>query len=173
MKLLITTSGSAHYRNKVYAVAIGRRGVTNRKTEGDGASPAGTYRLRRAFYRADRILPPITDLELIKIKNTDGWCDAPKDPNYNKLVTLPYHASYEALHRRDSAYDIVITTDHNTDPVVSGAGSAIFIHLKKGKGDQSTEGCVAFSEPDLREILRLWNPTNDRLVIQLAYGVQK
>ena len=173
MRLLINADGTAHYRNKVYAVAIGRNGITNRKAEGDGASPAGVYKLCGAFYRADRILPPTTDLELLKIKDSDGWCDAPNDPNYNKLVTLPYPASCETLHRNDPSYDILVTTDHNTDPTLSGAGSAIFVHLKNGSKHQSTEGCIAFSGPNLREILRLWDPDNDRLVIRSVYGGQK
>ena len=173
MRLVITTDGTAHYRNKVYAATIGRTGITNKKTEGDGASPAGIYRLCKAFYRADRVLPPITSLDLAKIKNTDGWCDAPDDRNYNNLVTLPYHASYEAFYRSDPAYNIVVETDYNTDPVVPGAGSAIFVHLKKEDKSQNTEGCIAFSEPDLRDILRLWKPNKDRLVIEFTPECQK
>ena len=173
MQLLITTNGTAHYRNRVYAAAIGRKGITNDKTEGDGASPAGTYELCKALYREDRVLPPTTALNLFKIKNTDGWCDAPNDPNYNKLVTLPYHAHHEILHRSDPAYDILVTTNHNTDPVVPGAGSAIFLHIIKDSEYQSTEGCVAFSESNLREILSLWNPYKDRLVIQFTGEGQK
>ncbi|MEE2661890.1 MAG: L,D-transpeptidase family protein [Pseudomonadota bacterium] len=173
MRLLITADGTAHYRNKVYAATIGRTGIIKKKKEGDGASPAGNFQLCKVFYRADRILPPITGLELAKIKNTDGWCDAPEDHNYNSLVASPYHASYEALYRSDSAYDIVVETDYNTDPVISGAGSAIFVHLTKGDKSQNTEGCIAFSEPDLREILRLWQPNNDRLVIEFTHEHQK
>ena len=32
------------------------------------------------------------------------------------------------LWREDQAYDLVIETSHNTNPIIKGKGSAIFVH---------------------------------------------
>src|SRR5947208_8017899 len=85
--------------------ACGVGGVRPDKREGDGASPAGTFPLLRAFYRADRIAPPHTALPLVALRPHDGWVDDPADPQYNRLVSLPYAASHEMMWREDGLYD--------------------------------------------------------------------
>ncbi|MEC7490737.1 MAG: L,D-transpeptidase family protein [Pseudomonadota bacterium] len=173
MELYILASGGAYFGGNFYRAAIGRRGITNCKSEGDGATPAGTFRLCRVFFRADRVSPPQTDLDTAQITPGDCWCDAPEDANYNSLVTLPYHSSCEPLYRKDPAYDILVTTSHNTNPTIPGAGSAIFLHVIKHPTYEPTEGCIAFSESGLREILESWNPLSDYLVIGSNPVVQK
>src|SRR5580765_7414303 len=69
--------------------ACGRGGVRADKREGDGASPAGTFALLQAYYRADRIAPPSTHLPIQALRPEDGWVDEPADANYNRLVSLP------------------------------------------------------------------------------------
>ena len=54
-----------------------------------------------------------------------GWSDDPKDPRYNKLVRIPRKFGFEKIFREDKAYDIIITTDYNSNPVVPNKGSAI------------------------------------------------
>jgi len=124
--------------------AIGKGGTkpAAEKREGDGASPIGQWPLRRVLYRADRISAPNTHLPTAPIAPGDGWCDAPDDPNYNRPVPLPYPASAETLWREDHVYDIIVILGHNDDPVVPGAGSAIFWHLAR-PDFRPTEGCVA------------------------------
>ena len=139
-----------------FRCAIGRSGMTKatEKKEGDGASPIGCWPLRRVFYRADKIAAPDTELPLLPIREHDGWCDDPADPQYNRLVTLPYTASHEKMWRDDDVYDIVVELGHNDDPPVPGLGSAIFLHVAK-PDYQPTEGCIALSETDLRTVLKL------------------
>jgi L,D-peptidoglycan transpeptidase YkuD (ErfK/YbiS/YcfS/YnhG family) len=134
--------------------ALGKGGLTPaaEKREGDGAGPIGVWPLRRVLYRPDKAPPPKTALSLEPIHPQDGWCDAPLDPAYNRPVTLPYPASAERMWRDDGLYDLVVVLGHNDDPVVPGAGSAIFLHL--AKPDYSpTEGCVALARPDLEALL--------------------
>lgn len=155
----------AVYRGRQFDCAVGRTGITADKTEGDGASPAGRYRLVRARFRADRVAAPETALDCAVLSHTDGWCDDPGHADYNRAVALPHPASCETLWRDDGLYDIVVVTDHNSTPAVAGHGSGIFVHIAGGPDYPPTRGCVAFAADDLRRILKDWNPDEDRLVI--------
>ena len=137
--------------------ACGRAGVTTDKREGDHASPAGRFPLLRAFYRLDRLPAPKTVLPLAALKPTDGWVDAPGDPAYNTLVTLPYPASHEELWRDDGLYDVIVVIGYNTAPVVPGKGSAIFLHVA-GPDFTGTEGCIAIERDVLVPLLGLLGP---------------
>jgi len=99
-------------------------------------------------------------LPLRAIEKDDGWCDAPADSNYNRLVKLPYPASAENMWREDHLYDLVAVVGYNDDPVVPGKGSAIFLHLARSVGESQsdnkkishyspTQGCVALTYQDL------------------------
>ncbi len=132
--------------------ALGRGGVTRFKREGDGATPAGRFRLLCVSYRADRCRRPRTALPVSRIAPADGWCDDPGDRNYNRPVRLPYPAGHEILWRDDALYDIVVVLDHNIWPRQRGAGSAIFFHIAE-PGFPPTEGCVAVARQAMRRIL--------------------
>lgn len=139
--------------------ALGKGGVIPAadKREGDGASPLGTWIIRKVLYRPDKGGPPQTALPTEAIAPDDGWCDAPGDPAYNRPVKLPYPASCERMWRDDDVYDLVGILAHNDDPVVDGLGSAIFLHLARD-GYAPTEGCVALSREDLEALLAKARP---------------
>jgi L,D-peptidoglycan transpeptidase YkuD (ErfK/YbiS/YcfS/YnhG family) len=124
------------------------------KREGDGASPIGRWPARRVFYRPDKGPPPETGLPVIGLKPEDGWSDDPSEPSYNRLVPLPCRGSHERLWREDGLYDLIVELGYNDDPVVAGAGSAIFLHVARA-GYATTEGCIALAEDDLRAVLRM------------------
>lgn len=137
--------------------AIGPGGITVKGGEGDGITPRGVYPIREIFYRADRIAKPDTALPLRAIQKDDGWCDAPTDPHYNRLVKLPYPASAEHMWRDDHLYDLVAVLGYNDDPVVPGKGSAIFLHLAK-PDYAHTHGCVALNSDDALAALKQLRP---------------
>jgi L,D-peptidoglycan transpeptidase YkuD (ErfK/YbiS/YcfS/YnhG family) len=145
--------------------ALGPAGVTAAaaKREGDGKSPAGAWPLRRVLWRPDRRPAPDTALPAQPLALQDGWCDDPADPAYNRPVTLPYPASAERLWRDDDVYDLIVILGHNDDPVVPGAGSAVFLHLAR-PDYAPTQGCVALAARDLEDLLRQAMP-GDALVI--------
>ncbi len=137
---------------RTYRAALGRGGVRTDKQEGDGATPAGLLPLRRVLYRADKLPIPRTTLPREPIAETDGWCDDPGHPDYNRPVQLPHPARCEELWRRDAVYDIVAVLGWNDAPVERGRGSAIFLHV--ARADYApTEGCVALALADLTAIL--------------------
>jgi L,D-peptidoglycan transpeptidase YkuD (ErfK/YbiS/YcfS/YnhG family) len=139
--------------------ALGRGGVKPAadKREGDGASPAGVWPIRRLLYRSDRGPAPPTALLTEAIAADDGWCDAPGDNAYNRPVKLPYPASAESMWRDDEVYDLVLVLGHNDDPPTPSLGSAIFLHLAR-PGYPPTEGCVAIGRDDMLELLRVARP---------------
>lgn len=151
---------------KSFRCALGATGVTTTKREGDKATPAGRFPIRRVFYRADRMAPPPTALPVTPIGPEDGWCDDPADPRYNRRVPLPYPASHETLWREDRVYDIVVELGYNDDPPVPGRGSAIFMHVAR-PGYAPTEGCVALALADLEAVLAACGP-GDTITVHAA-----
>lgn len=136
----------------VFRVSLGHGGVRADKLEGDGATPCASLPLRRVFYRADREAIPSASVPVEPLCEADGWCDAPGDPRYNRRVALPYSGRHERLWRQDGFYDLVGVLGWNDAPVVSGRGSAIFLH--GARADYApTEGCIALAMADLRQIL--------------------
>ena len=67
-----------------YKCALGKGGITPDKREGDGATPAGYFTLRRLFYRSDRLPAPETGLISQALNPEDGWCDEPAHDAYNQ-----------------------------------------------------------------------------------------
>jgi L,D-peptidoglycan transpeptidase YkuD (ErfK/YbiS/YcfS/YnhG family) len=147
--------GTLWFAGRGYFCALGRAGVVADKREGDGGTPQGRFFLRELRYRADRIAAPTTSLPAYPIDPADGWCDDPADGAYNRLVRLPLPASAEALMREDDLYDALVVIGYNDDPVVPGAGSAIFLHVAKGQPGafEPTAGCVALPLEDLLRVL--------------------
>ena len=149
--------------------ALGPAGVVDAadKREGDGATPAGIWSLRRLLYRADRLARPQTGLEVRALRPDDGWCDAPNDRRYNLPVTWPYVAGAEQLWRDDGVYDLIVVLGHNDSPVIPGAGSAIFLHVARD-GYPPTQGCVALAREDLLALLRQARPGDALRIVRAA-----
>ncbi|MCG8443404.1 MAG: L,D-transpeptidase family protein [Caulobacterales bacterium] len=154
MEFISWADGAFDLAGRRTRCALGKTGVRPApdKREGDGATPLGRWPLRRALHRPDRLPAPQTRLPLRPIAPDDGWCDAPRDPAYNRPVRLPYPASAEALARADGLYDLIVVLGHNDDPPIPGLGSAIFLHMAR-PGYAPTEGCVALAKADLLALL--------------------
>ena len=69
-----------------FPVALGRGGILANKREGDGGTPRGRFRLKRLWWRADRITRPRTGLPVRPIGPTDAWSEDPSDRRYNRPV---------------------------------------------------------------------------------------
>ena len=149
---VVTPDGRLRLGGQAFRAALGRGGVRADTQEGDGATPAGLLPLRRVLYRADRTAIPRAALPREPIAATDGWCDDPGHPDYNRPVRLPHPARCEELWRRDEVYDLLAVLGWNDAPVQRGRGSAIFLHIAR-PGWAPTEGCVALAEADLRSVL--------------------
>lgn len=151
-----------------YRCAVGRGGVVRDKREGDGATPAGCWPIRRVLYRPDRLSPPAGPFPVAALDPADGWCDDPADGAYNRPVRLPYAASHEALWRADGVYDVIAVLGHNDSPPVPGAGSAVFLHVAR-PDYAPTAGCIALALADLLEVLAAAAPET-RLCVAAGGG---
>jgi L,D-peptidoglycan transpeptidase YkuD (ErfK/YbiS/YcfS/YnhG family) len=150
--------GRLYWSGGSAAAAVGRTGVKADKHEGDGATPAGTYPLVSVLYRPDRVAPPpISQLPVKPLAPNDGWVDEPGDANYNRPVFLPYPASAEQMWREDEVYDALVVIGYNMEPVIPGAGSAIFLHVAT-PDFEPTAGCIAVEKAILLGLLPLLSP---------------
>ncbi|MBG0796383.1 L,D-transpeptidase family protein [Methylocystis sp. L43] len=128
--------------------ALGRSGISRRKREGDGASPAGRWPLLYFYLRA----PNPLRLRWRRTRPHDLWCDDPRSFLYNKPLQAPSRLGHEEMWRKDALYDTVGVMGYNLRPRVRGRGSAIFFHI--ATDDLSpTAGCVALRARDMARLL--------------------
>ena len=156
MTIILKNKVTLLFDDFVFRCAIGKKGLTKNKFEGDKKTPIGRFSLGNLYYRNDRHPKPFTKLKCIPIKKNMGWCDDIKSKkNYNKLIKVDNKIKHEKLFRKDYKYDFIIPINYNTKNTKLGKGSAIFIHLcHKFK---STAGCVALNKKDFLILLKLIN----------------
>ena len=141
--------------------ALGKRGITSKKVEGDKKTPRGTFTLKSIFYRKDRVSKIKSSLLKKKIKKNMGWCDDVRSKYYNKIINFPFNLSAEKLWLKENIYDVVVVINYNLKPVIKEKGSAIFLHIAK-KNYPSTNGCIAIKKKDM---LLLINKINNKTKI--------
>ena len=149
-----SSMGWARLGERRWRCVVGAGGVREDKVEGDSATPAGDFPLRRVLFRNDRLVLPKTGLPARPIGEHDGWCDDPVSSSYNRLVHVPNEWSHEKLWREDALYDVVVVVGYNDDPPEGEWGSAIFLHLAR-EDFSPTKGCVAFARESMMELLPL------------------
>jgi len=163
-RVVVTATAGDHRRGLLAAgplhaaCALGRSGIRRDKREGDGATPAGHWRMVGLLYRADRLPRPMTRLPVSPIRPDLGWCDDPSDRRYNRPVRVPYHGSHERLWREDRLYDLLVVLDYNLAAPRPGAGSAVFLHLASPNFAPAA-GCIAVAPETMRRILALVGTT--------------
>jgi L,D-peptidoglycan transpeptidase YkuD (ErfK/YbiS/YcfS/YnhG family) len=148
---IVITPMGARFKGRRFPCTLGRSGIfpAGKKSEGDGATPAGVHRIVGMLYRPDRLARPAG--WALPIGPRDLWSDDPADEHYNHMVRAPHRFSHERLCRADPVYDLVILTGWNWPYARAGKGSAIFIHQWRRPG-APTAGCVALSRSDLHWI---------------------
>ncbi len=148
-----------------FDASIGRNGFSSpgAKREGDGKTPSGVFPLKLAFGYPESVN---TKMPYCQALSDDVWVDDPDSPDYNRWVKLEKTRadSFERMRRDDDLYKYGIVIEYNTDPVVRGNGSAIFLHVWKCAG-MPTAGCVAVSEENILKILEWLNPAAHPLII--------
>ena len=163
MHILIDKNYLTYNKFKVKC-AIGKKGIGNKRKEGDLITPKGQFKIKYVLYRKDRV-KIVTKLKKKVIKKNMGWCDDPKSSHYNKLVKLPFDYKHEKLYKNENIYDIILVLNYNMNPIKKNKGSAIFIHVAKNNF-KKTEGCVAIKKTNLIKLIKEINP-NTKVKISL------
>ena len=145
-----------YYNNYKLRCAIGKRGITSNKKEGDRKTPKGTFTFGLLFYRRDKIVNLNSTLKMKIIKKNMGWCDDPKSKFYNKLIKFPFKDGAEKLWLKKRIYDLILVINYNLKPTIKKRGSAIFMHLAS-KNYASTKGCIAVNKKDMLLLIKSIN----------------
>jgi L,D-peptidoglycan transpeptidase YkuD (ErfK/YbiS/YcfS/YnhG family) len=148
-----------------FDAVVGRNGFAadGEKREGDGKTPSGIFPLTRTFGYAASIP---TRMPYRQISGDDIWVDDPASSDYNRWMKKGQTAaaSFEEMLRSDGLYRCGAVIEYNTRPVVQGMGSAIFLHIWKGKGT-GTAGCVAMEEAMLVWLLARLDPARNPVAV--------
>ncbi len=135
------------------------------KKEGDGKAPAGIFSLKQAFgYQ-----PFVVEYPYEVYKTTDHCVDDVNSKLYNKIVDstkvkIDYKSKEHMKFPKDYyKYGIVVNHNHIDEKgAVKGAGSCIFIHIKK----VPTAGCTVMTEEEMKEIIKWLDVENEPLLVQ-------
>jgi L,D-peptidoglycan transpeptidase YkuD (ErfK/YbiS/YcfS/YnhG family) len=145
---------------------VGQRGVSERKREGDRTTPAGVFAIGTVMYG---VAPnPGVRYAYRRLVCGDWWVEDPRSPYYNRLRHVPcdtrppFEVTSEDLSRSPTAYRHFAFIRYNTDPIVPGRGSGIFLHASTGR---PTLGCVSLPLPQLVRVLRWLRPANAPLIV--------
>ena len=155
MLIKVKNKDTLLFDNFIFRCVVGKKGISEKKREGDFCTPKGSFELKTVYYRPDRIKHVETKLNIKKIQPDMGWCNDPLNKKYNSLIKINQKIKHEKLYRKDNKYDILVVIDYNYRKPIAFRGSAIFIHLTKSfKG---TAGCIALNKKDLLILLKLVN----------------
>ncbi len=143
---------------------VGRNGVGH-VHEGSGRTPAGVFTLTRAFGSEPN---NGTRLPYVRTGPDFWWDEDPATASYNRLVIsrVSPGGHSENLYYAGTAYTHVVVINYNMNPVIKGAGSAMFLHVSYGA---PTSGCVAVSARSLNALMRWPNPAQHP-VISIGVG---
>ncbi|MET0935146.1 MAG: L,D-transpeptidase family protein [Luteibacter sp.] len=143
------------------------------KTEGDGRSPAGIFRVGEAFGYADT---NGSALPYRGLTASDYCVDVTASPYYNQIVDAKQvgdkavDGATEPMRRDlhfkgDHAYRIGFVIEHNAQGR-KGAGSCIFAHLWKSP-TSPTAGCTAMTDSAMEHLLAWLNPKKKPVFVLL------
>ena len=135
-----------------FRCCVGKNGINSNKNEGDFSTPRGLFKLKKLYFRKDRVGIPESKINKKMITKNMAWCDDPKNKKYNEEIKSFKNNLKESLYRTDHKYDYIISISHN-EKKVPGKGSAIFIHLTKDY--KSTAGCIAIQKKNFQILLKL------------------
>ena len=131
---------------------VGKNGVTSHKKEGDYSTPRGLFKLKKLYYRSDRVGSPKCKIQKKIITKNIGWCDDSAHKKYNEEIKVFNKETRERFYRIDNKYDYIITINHN-EKKVPFKGSAIFLHLTDNY--RPTAGCIALKKKDFAILLKI------------------
>jgi L,D-peptidoglycan transpeptidase YkuD (ErfK/YbiS/YcfS/YnhG family) len=152
-----------------FGARVGYNGLSGNRSEGDGTTPTGTFRIGPTMYGNEA--NPGVSYRYRRIVCGDWWDEDPSSPTYNTFQHVkcgsrpPFRIKSDGMWQQPRAYPYLAVVEFNMRPVVPGRGSGIFLHAQTG---EATEGCISLRRPDLVRVLRWLRPGG---VPRIAIGV--
>ena len=144
---------------------LGRRGLSDHHREGDGTTPTGAYGFGAVVYGTAS--NPGVRYAYHRLVCGDWWDEDPSSRSYNRFRHVacgarpPFGGGSEALWTIP-AYRHFAVIRYNVAPIVTGRGSAIFLHDTVGA---VTNGCVSVAPARLDSVLRWLRPRASPLIV--------
>jgi L,D-peptidoglycan transpeptidase YkuD (ErfK/YbiS/YcfS/YnhG family) len=142
-----------------YPARLGKSGLSSNRREGDGTTPAGTFRIGRTMYGNEP--NPGVRFRYRRLRCGDWWDEDPSSPTYNTFQHVPcgkkppFGGASEGMWEQPRPYPFLAVIEYNTRPAVPGRGSGMFLHAQTGG---PTIGCVSLRKEELRAVLRWLRP---------------
>lgn len=133
-----------------FVARVGYNGLSGDRSEGDGTTPTGTFRIGRTMY--GNAPNPGVRFRYRRVVCGDWWDEDPASPTYNTFQHVrcgqrpPFRVRSLGMWRQPRAYPYLAIVEFNMRPVVPGRGSAIFLHAQTGR---PTQGCISLSRSSL------------------------
>jgi L,D-peptidoglycan transpeptidase YkuD (ErfK/YbiS/YcfS/YnhG family) len=146
---------------------VGFNGVSERKREGDKTTPAGAFAIQSVMYGVGP--NPGVQYPYRRIVCGVWWVEDSRSSYYNRFHHVrcgskpPFRITSEDMSRSPVSYRHLAVIDYNTDPVVPGRGSGIFLHVSASGGP--TLGCVSLPYGELVATLRWLRPQAKPLIV--------
>lgn len=158
------------WRGSVVKGVVGYGGIAPKgeKREGDGKTPQGLFELRRGLCYVEDF---VTTFPMERYTEEYMWDENVNSATYNTLVRAPEPGTKgdRLWERRDTQYRYIVVVEYNTDEIVRGAGSAIFIHAWRAEG-KPTAGCVGMSESSVKQLVEWLDPQLKPHIVVLPAG---
>ena len=142
------------------------------KTEGDGRSPAGVFKLGAAFgYKKSEEMQGLK-IPYVPITEMTECIDDIKSIYYNQIVVrnnidqVDWESS-EKMYFAEIWYEQGVIIEHNEDPIVNGGGSCIFLH-NWSQPNETSAGCTEMEPSELKKIIYWLDSSADPIFIQLT-----
>ncbi len=138
------------------------------KKEGDGKAPAGIFYLGAVFGYAEPKKMGRMKMPYLHVDKKSICVDDSDSKYYNHTfdasgVRRPDWTSFENMKRADNLYRLGIVVNHNTESVVKGAGSCIFLHIWRNSS-RPTAGCTAMPASSIEKLI-LWLDSEKKPVL--------
>lgn len=142
------------------------------KKEGDGKSPAGVFSLGAIFgYKAADKMKNLK-MPYIPVTEMTECIDDVNSQLYNQIVdkdkvnSVDWNSS-EKMRKMGIYYELGVIVEHNTNPVIRGSGSCIFLH-NWSNPDETMAGCTAMAPENLKKIVYDLDANREPVLVQLT-----
>ena len=145
------------------------------KKEGDGRSPAGVFTLSCVFGYAPTEAMAELKMPYIHITEAMECVDDTASRYYNRIVSrkkieetdsVDWNSS-EKMRHAGIYYELGVVVDHNSNNIVTGAGSCIFLH-NWADPDETMSGCTGMSPEIMKKIVYWLDDSKNPVLVQLT-----